>query len=112
MLIGCRERHKYTREICGDNLYVEVYNINPAGVGRCYLTDSLNFKIEIGSYDEEHDQYEIDCKGDNINVIKETSGNKSAEWVKKNGIKSLKRNIDTIERKFYKLSDLQKLKNF
>jgi hypothetical protein len=92
-------------------MYLVVYTINPAGVSRCYLTDSSNFKIEIGSIDEEHDQFKFACIKDSIFIYKETSGNRSAEWEIKNGVRYLRRNLDTIERKVYKLSDLQNLNN-
>jgi hypothetical protein len=111
LFTSCRERYKYTSKVCNDKLYFEVYNINPAGVDRCYLTDSLNFKIKIGSFDEEHEKYSINCNDNDIYIFKESSGEKNCRWITENGKKWFKCDIDTIERKFYKLSDLQKLKN-
>ena len=39
LISGCTRIHTATRDL-GDHLYVEYFNINPAGVEEVYLTDS------------------------------------------------------------------------
>jgi hypothetical protein len=77
--IGCIKKYKFTSKVCNGRLYAEVFNINPAGVDETYLTDSINFEIYIGKYDNEHEKFSIVCLGDSIQILKlkeETYGNK------------------------------------
>jgi hypothetical protein len=110
IFINCSEDYKYTRKEC-NKMYLEVYNINSAGVDRCYLTDSLNFKIKIGSFDNEHQIYKISCNDDNVNIFKESSGEKNCKWVIENGRRWFRCDKDTLNRKVYKISELKDLKN-
>ena len=63
---SCYKRYIGTRNICGNNLYVEIYEINPAGVDACYLTDSTNFRMYIGRFDPESANYDFKCHGDSF----------------------------------------------
>jgi hypothetical protein len=67
---GCVKRHKYTLKVCDDKLYVESFNINPAGVDADYLTDSINFRIYVGDWDNEHENFTYECKGDSVFIEK------------------------------------------
>ena|SRR5579863_124498 len=75
IIVGCFRRYKFTGKICGDKLYVEFYEVNPAGVDAEYITDSINFRHYIGTFDEEHERYAYDCKGDSIYIKKFGHGN-------------------------------------
>ena len=47
---------KYNRTItvCDGKLFVELYHHNFIDVGYEYLTDSTNFRIDVGKFDNEH----------------------------------------------------------
>jgi len=95
---GCIKKYKFTSKVCSGKFYAEVYNINPAGVDEIYLTDSLNIKIFIGKFDNEHEKISFDCKGDSIKIFKlaeATVGNK----------------MEIIDAKTLSLSELEKRKN-
>lgn len=72
-VLGCVRRHTATADL-GDHLYVEYFNINPAGVEEVYLTDSVNFRVYIGKYDTEHQKVGCKIKGDTIVVFKNQAG--------------------------------------
>ena len=67
---GCIETYSYTVKIRNSSLYSEVYNFNPAGVDKAYLTDSVNFRVYIGKFDNEHEVFKYLYKGDSITVYK------------------------------------------
>ena len=56
---------------------MEVYNINPAGVDAAFLTDSINFRVFLGEFDNEHENYNCYCKGDTIIIKKLASSDTS-----------------------------------
>jgi hypothetical protein len=84
---SCYKRYIGTRDICGNKLYAELYEINPAGVDAWYLTDSTNFRFYVGRFDPESGNYKFECNGnlvfierfihrdqyisDTVNIIKE-----------------------------------------
>jgi hypothetical protein len=72
LFASCVRRFKFTTKVCGDKLYVENFNINPFGVDEDYLTDSMSFKIYIGKFDNEHENFSYVCSGDSIKVLKLT----------------------------------------
>jgi hypothetical protein len=79
LFIGCIKKHKFSVKACNGLFYVEVFNVNPAGVDEDYMTDSFNFKIFVGKTDSEHENFRYVCKGDSITVMKFVSqpiGNK------------------------------------
>jgi hypothetical protein len=81
LFIGCIKKYKFTAKICGGQLFVESYNVNPAGVDEDYLTDSLNFRVFVGKYDNEHDNFNYQCQKDSIRINRlgaKTDGNKMA----------------------------------
>src|ERR1700683_980176 len=67
LFTGCIRKYKWTLPIC-DKLYVEVYNVNPAGVYSEYLTDSLSFRLYVGKIDFESERYLYHCSGDSIAI--------------------------------------------
>jgi hypothetical protein len=72
-VFGCSHIHTVTADL-GDHLYLEYFNINPAGVEEVYLTDSVNFKVYIGKYDTEHQKIGCEVKGDTLVVFKNKAG--------------------------------------
>ena len=71
--IGCTPTYRSTVDI-GDHLYLEHFNINPAGVDEVFLTDSTNFRISLGTFDIEHERIGCELKGDTITVYKDKAG--------------------------------------
>lgn len=70
ILIGCSEKHKWTTGVCENRFFVERFNVNPAGIDVHYLTDSSTFRIYVGKFDNEHENYSYSCVGDSIVVVK------------------------------------------
>ena len=71
-----RDKHSSTVMIC-KNLFVETYLIFGSGAYggdrvSDQLTDSTNFRIYIGTYDNGHEAYSYGCKGDSIYIYKIT----------------------------------------
>jgi hypothetical protein len=75
-LTKCYKNYIGTRKICKNNLYVEIYEINLAGVDACYLTDSINFRINVGKFDPELGNYKFRCNDDSVYIIKYNHRNK------------------------------------
>ncbi len=67
---SCTQKYKRTVKVCEGNLFVELYNINPAGVDAHYLTDSTNFRMFVGEFDNEHENYSYVCNGDTLTIRK------------------------------------------
>jgi hypothetical protein len=70
LLAGCASKYKFTAKVCDKKIYAEIFNVNPAGVDAAYLTDSVNFRLYIGKYDNEHENFGCECNGDSIEIIK------------------------------------------
>jgi hypothetical protein len=92
---------KRTVSIC-DNLYIEVYRIFSSGalgsdLVEDYLTDSTNFRLRIGSYDEYYGSIYYHCKMDSITIEKRE--------------KSDTISMHTIETKTYDIRKLKALQN-
>lgn len=79
-MLGCRndrdkKKHESTTMICKRNLFVETYIIFGGGAFggdkvSDYLTDSNNFRVFVGVYDNGDEAYSYECKGDSINIYK------------------------------------------
>ena len=67
---SCYKRYINTRDICNNNLYAELYEINPAGVDAWYLTDSINFRIYVGKFDPENGNYKFECDQNYVYIQK------------------------------------------
>ena len=67
---SCYKKYIGTRAVCGNSLYAELYEINPAGVDAFYLTDSTNFRTYVGRFDPEIGNYEFSCKGNYVCIEK------------------------------------------
>ena len=99
LLTGCARRFKFTVKVCNDSLYSEVYNINPAGVDADYLTDSVNFRMYVGTTDNEHENFNYTCNGDSLIIKKVAVVDTTGIW-------------RVMETRTYSLSELKKKKVF
>jgi len=72
-VLSCDPVHIATTDL-GDHIYLEYFEINPAGVQEVYLTDSTNFRITVGKYDTEHEKIGGKIAGDSIIVFKNKAG--------------------------------------
>jgi hypothetical protein len=95
----CAKRHKYTLKVCNGTLSVERFNINPAGVDVDYLTDSLNFRLYIGKWDNDHENFSYTCIGDSV-------------FIKKLGIIDMSGKFHVLEERAYSVQKLKQEKGF
>lgn len=72
LLTGCIERHRFTSDL-GNHLYAEMFDYNPAGTGTEYLTDSTNFRVYVGQFDSDHENFAFKITGDTIRITKLTT---------------------------------------
>jgi hypothetical protein len=70
-LLSCNTKYKSTIKVCDNKLFVEQFNNKYVDVAYDYLTDSTNFRIYIGKFDNEHAYYRYNCEDDSV-VISET----------------------------------------
>jgi len=70
VFFGCFKKYSATIRVCSDGLYVEGFQVNPAGVYADYLTDSATFRVYIGKFDPEQNYYYYRCAGDSVYVTK------------------------------------------
>ena len=67
-----RKNHKWTYKVC-DSLYTEIFSTVGQGAwggdrdGK-WLTDSTNFRIYLGAFDEVNGKIFIECKNDSVFV--------------------------------------------
>ena len=114
-LAGCinnrsKKHHKFTVNLCqyepnkcACNLYVEVYTVYQMGalgsdVDSEYLTDTVNFRVYVGTYDEEDEMITTKCKGDSVYITKTKQTSADHQWdipkileTKSYGLKDLKK---------------------
>lgn len=106
LLISCRDEkskknYLSTVNVC-DHLYVENYSIYKGGVQggdihSNYLTDSNNFRIFIGTYDDSR-VFNYECRNDSI-IVNTIS-------------RIIADNNRTLSKKYYSLSKLKSSKKF
>jgi hypothetical protein len=104
VLAGCydeksEDNHLFTTKVC-DNLYVEIFSVYKGGVqggdvNSDYLTDSISFRLFVGTYDDNRNFY-YHCHGDSV-VIEEIS-RRSPDYV--------------FSKRTYSIKQLQKEKKF
>src|SRR3954462_10684254 len=78
--VGCMKQHKKTLSVC-DGLYVESFRVNPAGVNRDYLTDSVSFRFSVDRWDDEHEMISYRCASDSIYVMKGVRSDRTSHRV-------------------------------
>lgn len=84
---------KYKPNGCKCNLYVEVYQVFGMGalgsdLNCQYLTDSVNFRVYLGTYGDENEMIITKCKGDSIHTIKTVKTSSKPEWDQPKIVKS------------------------
>jgi hypothetical protein len=98
---------KYEPNKCACNLYAEVYLVYGMGalgsdLNSKYLTDSVNFQVYLGTFDEEDEMIITKCKGDSIYTAKTTKTSSDSRWDESK----------VIEAKTYNIEDLKKQHTF
>jgi len=94
-LNGCNRRNLDTDEI-RNKLYIETFSAGLAGnLTAQYLTDSVNFRIYIGTFDDETEWFYYRFNGDSVYVEKIQNIDETAL-------------VKTIDKKVYNLTDLKK----
>lgn len=78
-----KKNYNFTTAICDNRLFVEEYTVSGGGalgsdIVSNYLTDSTNFRIYIGTYDNGEEHYYYECRKDSI-YIERVSDKKSEE---------------------------------
>ncbi|CAN5453913.1 hypothetical protein BH11BAC3_BH11BAC3_14340 [soil metagenome] len=71
---SCYKKYSRTITVCDGNLYLERYRHNLIDVAYYYLTDSSNFRIYVGKFDNEHGGYSIKCQNDSIKISETFEG--------------------------------------
>lgn len=74
LLASCIKKYSRTITVCDEKLFVEKYDHNFVDVAYCYLTDSSNFRMYVGKFDNEHGGYSFNCKGDSIEISEDYDG--------------------------------------
>lgn len=98
-----RESHKWTFKVC-DNLYTEIFSTFGQGAlggdrdGK-WLTDSTNFRIFVGAFDETNGKIVIECKKDSILVTQYPDD------------LDVNKHLKSPVTKVYQLKDLKKMNN-
>lgn len=95
LFVGCIKQYKHTVKVCDGKLYVERFNVNPAGVDADYLTDSLSFRIYVGNWDNEHENFTYGCNADSVFIEK---------------IDASEVKFRVLEKRAYSIQDLKKKK--
>ena len=80
LFFSCKKKFLYTKTICSNKIFVEVYEVNPFGVDEEILTDSTNFRMSIGDRDDVNENFKYECNGDSILITKINFGNKNCHW--------------------------------
>lgn len=96
-------KHVFTSKIC-NNIYVEGYRTYEGGalgsnITAEYLTDSINFRVYVGSFDLSESKYAFECKNKDTLVIY------NLNLLAGDSIKAKKVN-------FYRIEDFKKLQNY
>lgn len=115
MQMGCRSdrskaHHSSTIEVCDKTLLVEKYTISGGGAYggdrvSDYLTDSINFRMYIGTFDNAHENFTYECKGDSIYIEKVSIEEEGIPYNTKSVVK-------VIEKKTVDLKTLRKQNKF
>ena len=70
LLTACATDYNRTVKVCGGTLYVEIFDIKSKGVSAHYLTDTINFRLLVGEYDKDHENFSYKCEGDTLSILK------------------------------------------
>lgn len=73
-ITGCYEKYRNTSRVCNEKLFVQRYHNSVIDIGYEYLTDSCNFRIYVGRFDNEHGSCRYQCKKDSVIIFKNFDG--------------------------------------
>lgn len=73
-LAGCYKKYSRTITVCDGKLFVERYSNNLIDVVYYYLTDSSNFNMYVGKFDNEHGGYSFKCQKDSLEISETYEG--------------------------------------
>jgi hypothetical protein len=73
-LAGCYKKYSRTITVCDEKIFVERYEHNFIDVAYYYITDSSNFRMYVGKFDNEHGGYSIKCQGDSLAISEHYEG--------------------------------------
>jgi hypothetical protein len=98
-----KDNYRYTFNT-EHNLYIEVYSTGLTGNLKSeYLTDSTNFRVYLGTFDDERGYIHCTVKGDRVLVEKREHGKEACpQWDA----------LKVVERKSYSLNELKRRKDF
>jgi hypothetical protein len=98
-----RKNHKWTFKVC-DSLYTEIFSTFGQGAfggdrdGK-WLTDSTNFRIFLGAFDEGNGKIVIECKKDSVLVTQFPDD------------LDVNKHLESPVTRIYQLKDLKKMNN-
>jgi hypothetical protein len=108
ILLGCgndksKSNLSYKKNLCGDSVFVEQYIVSGGGAQggdrvSDYVTDSINFRFYVGTFDNAHENITYECKDDSVYLEKIYRQVDGAPYNTKVVIKVLERK--TIDLKF------------
>ena len=104
LCFNCGRTSKYKRtNRLKDDLFIEIFSAGPIGnLTTDYLTDSINFRVYIGTFDDESERLFYKVSGDSVTVQKVIP--------KKGFVPGTKTEIEF--EKYYKLSNLKAQHNY
>ena len=73
-LTSCYKKYRHTNTVCNGKLFIEQFNHKTIDVAYDYLTDSSNFRIYVGKFDNEHGYYRYNCQNDSIEISETYEG--------------------------------------
>jgi hypothetical protein len=73
-LSGCYKEYSRTIIVCDKKLFVERYSHNFIDVAYYYITDSSNFRMFVGKFDNEHGGYSFKCYSDSVAISEDYEG--------------------------------------
>lgn len=77
LFVSCKQKldHRMTLKICETSLYVESFVVFGGGafggdIRRHYFTDSVNFRICTGEFNDSEEALKYKCENGNIKVVR------------------------------------------
>lgn len=74
LFASCFKKYDRTITVCAGNLSVEKYHHRFIDVAYYYLTDSSNFRMFVGKFDNEHGGYSFKCQDDSMEISETYDG--------------------------------------
>lgn len=114
LISSCAEKkYKRTIKLPDHKFYIEVFTANSWGLNQEYFTDSLNFRMYVGTVDEEHDFYKYKIQDDSLYITKILTGNKNCRLeITKDGLQNFLCDTEFVARKPISILKLKTTKRF